>query len=123
MPASPSGREIQILKALWELGEGSVRDVHQKLCPNGELAFNTIQTLLRIMDDKGLVQHRRKGRVFIYRAAHTREQETARFVSTVFDGALDQCVLSLLQSGEVSTSELDELKQIIDQARNQQDSN
>ena len=57
----PSERELEILKVLWELGSGSVRDVHARMCPEGELAFNTIQTLLRIMEDKGLVGHRSQG--------------------------------------------------------------
>lgn len=116
--SGPSGRELQILKVLWELGEASVREVLQALCPNGELAFNTVQTLLRIMDEKGLVKHKRKGRTFIYRATHTRDLEVSRFLSQVFDGAVDQCVVSLLQTGDVTNSELDELQKIIRDARN-----
>ncbi|MBX6315715.1 MAG: BlaI/MecI/CopY family transcriptional regulator, partial [Isosphaeraceae bacterium] len=54
----PSQRELEVLKVLWELGSGSVREVHQRMCPAGELAFNTVQTLLRIMEEKGLVGHR-----------------------------------------------------------------
>lgn len=119
--AGPSGRELDILKVLWELGESSVREVHQKLCPNGELAFNTVQTLLRIMDEKGLVKHRQKGRTFIYRATHTRDLEVSRFLSQVFDGAVDQCVVSLLQTGDVTNTELDELQDIIRDARSRQD--
>ncbi len=49
----PSPRELDVLKALWALGSGSVRAVHRWMCPDGELAFNTVQTLLRIMEDKG----------------------------------------------------------------------
>ena len=63
---APSERELQILKVLWEIGSGSVREVHRRLCPNDECAFNTVQTLLRIMEDKGLVEHRTEGRTFIY---------------------------------------------------------
>jgi predicted transcriptional regulator len=116
----PSGRELQILKVLWELGEASVREVHQQLCPNGELAFNTVQTLLRIMDDKGLAKHKKKGRTFIYQATHTREREVARFLSQVFDGAVDQCVVSLLRTGDVTNTELDDLQAIIRDARDRQ---
>ena len=58
----PSPRELDVLKVLWALGSGSVREVHQRMCPDGELAFNTVQTLLRIMDEKGLVRHRALGR-------------------------------------------------------------
>ena len=83
----PSGRELEILKVLWDLGESSVREVHEKLCPDGELAFNTVQTLLRIMDDKGLVTHATRGRTFVYRPAHSRDRETSRLLHKVFDGA------------------------------------
>ena len=44
---TPSGREMEILKVLWELGRGSVRDVYRRMCPNDELAYNTVQTLIR----------------------------------------------------------------------------
>ena len=42
-------------------GSGSVREVHERMCPGGELAFNTVQTLLRIMEDKGLIRHCAEG--------------------------------------------------------------
>lgn len=114
---TPSGREMEILKVLWEIGPATVREVHQRLCPQGELAFNTVQTLLRIMDDKGLVTHREQGRAFVYSAKYSREREAARFLAHVFDGALDQCVLSMLQSQKVSSRELAELARIIAEAR------
>ena len=114
---TPSGRELEILKVLWEVGDASVREVHERLCPNGELAFNTVQTLLRIMDEKGLVTHRPDGRTFIYSANYSRERAAARFLKHVFDGAMDQCVLTLLESRPVSALELDELERIISQAR------
>lgn len=114
---TPSERELEILKVLWELGEGSVRDVHERLAPAGELHFNTIQTQLRIMDRKGLVEHRREGRTLIYHPLHSREQVSSRFLQRVFDGALDQLVLSMLSAEEVSTEELRELEKIIATAR------
>src|SRR5215831_6832643 len=93
---APSERELDILKALWELGSGSVRDVHERLSQSLDLAFNTVQTLLRIMEEKGLVGHRTDGRTFIYYARHSREKVAKRFLNKVFDGALDQFVLSIL---------------------------
>lgn len=114
---SPSERELEILKVLWELGSGSVRDVHRRMCPNDELAFNTVQTLLRIMEDKGLVQHRAEGRTFIYTPTHSRERVAQRFLTKVFDGSLDQLVLTLLQTEDTSESELRELERLIVQAR------
>ena len=116
---TPSERELDLLKVLWELGSGSVRQVHERLCPSGELAFNTVQTLLRIMEDKGLVGHRALGRTFIYFPTHSRERVAARFLNKVFDGALDQLVLSLLnaQDANASPDELRDLERLIARAR------
>jgi BlaI family transcriptional regulator, penicillinase repressor len=114
---APSERELDILKTLWELGEGSVRDIHQRLHPQGEAHFNTVQTLLRIMEDKGLVGHRAEGRAFIYFPKHSREKVTRRFLHKVFDGALDQLVLSLLQAEDASSAELKDLERLIAKAR------
>jgi len=114
---APSGRELEILKILWDLGEASVRDVHERMYPAHQLAFNTVQTLLRIMDDKGLVTHATRGRTFVYTPCHSRDRETSRLLHKVFDGALDQFVVSLLRSKKPTTAELDELSRIIAAAR------
>lgn len=114
---NPSGRELEILKVLWELGPASVRQVHERMCPDGQLAYNTVQTLLRIMDEKGLVRHSLRGRTFIYTPTYTRERETSRLLDRMFDGALDQFVVSLLNSKNYSASELKRLERIIAQAR------
>lgn len=117
MPPPPTDREMEILKVLWELGEGSVRDVHQRLHDRFGLHFNTIQTQLRIMDGKQLVTHRPEGRTFLYKAACTREQVSSQFLHKVFDGALDQLVLSMLSAERVDVGELKELEQLIAGAR------
>ena len=113
----PSERELEILKVLWELGAGSVREVHERMCPGGELAFNTIQTMLRIMEEKGLVEHRSEGRIFIYVPKHSRERVSSRFLNKVFDGALDQLVVSMLRAKDVSAGELKDLQKLIAKAR------
>jgi BlaI family transcriptional regulator, penicillinase repressor len=117
MNPAPTDREVEILKVLWELGEGSVRAVHQRLAEATGLHFNTIQTQLRIMDDKRLVSHRRVGRTFLYKPRCTREQMSSRFLHKVFDGALDQLVLSMLSAERVNAAELKELAQLIDDMR------
>ena len=113
----PSERELEILKTLWEMGSGSVSEVHQRMCPGGELAFNTVQTLLRIMEKKGLVEHRADGRTFIYRPKYSRERATTRFLNKVFDGALDQLVLSVLRAKDASPDELKDLERLIAKTR------
>lgn len=113
----PSPRELDVLKALWTLGSASVREVHRQMCPDGELAFNTVQTLLRIMEEKGLVRHRAEGRTFVYEPTYSRDRAASRLLHRVFDGALDQVVLSLLESTDASAEELRGLERLIAAAR------
>ena len=112
----PSERELELLKILWQLGPASVREVHEQMCQTTDLAFNTVQTLLRIMDDKGLVGHRRRGRTFIYFPKFNRQRVSSQFLHKVFDGALDQLVVSMLRE-RCSAAELRELEKLIVQAR------
>ena len=117
--SSPSGRELEILKILWELGQGTVREVHRRMCPHNELAFNTVQTMLRVMDEKGLVAHRPRGRTFVYAPRYSRERAASRFLHQVFDGAIDEVVVSMLSATDASPEELRQLEKIISQTRRQ----
>ncbi len=115
---TPTPRELEILKVLWDQGPCSVRAVHQQLLPlEPDLAYNTVQTMLRIMEVKGLVRHELEGRTFIYTARFTRDQSTARFLENVFDGAAAQLVQSLLEGERISTEELEQMQELINQAR------
>ncbi len=118
----PSQRELDVLKALWGLGSGSVREVHERMCPGGELAFNTIQSLLRIMEDKGLVRHRAEGRTFVYEPTYSRDRVTSRLLHRLFDGSLSQAVLSLLQAKDATEEDLDGLERLIAEARDRKGS-
>lgn len=114
---TPSAREMDILKVLWDIGPASVRDVCRRMCPNGELAFNTVQTLLRIMDEKGLVSHKKRGRTFVYTPRYSRERAASRFLHRVFDGAIDQVVLSMISTANPKAEELREIEKLIADAR------
>jgi len=116
---TPTPRELEILKVLWEDGPSSVRAVHRRLQQREpDLAYNTVQTLLRLMESpKGLVRHEPDGRTFIYTARYTRDESTARFLDRVFDGAASQLVQSLLRSEKVSAAELERIQSLIDAAR------
>lgn len=113
----PSEREMDLLKVMWRLGEAKVRDIHQALCPDGECAFTTVQTLVRIMCKKGLVKKRSRGRIDFYTPVYTEQNATSRFLNKVFDGAVDKFVLSLLKAEDVSSGELETLETMIADAR------
>ena len=117
-PSTPTLRELQILKSLWEHGPCSVREVHRYL-NEPDLAYNTVQTLLRIMEDKGLVGHHVDGRMFVYAALYTREDSAVGFLDRVFDGAASAMVQSLLRAERIPPGELERMRTLIEQARRQ----
>src|SRR5262245_60154047 len=114
---SPSERELDVLKVLWELVTSRVRDVHQAMCGHQKCAFTTVQTLLRIMADKGLVKQRSDGRALLYSPVYTREQLSSRFLHRVFNGALDKLVLNMLTAEDLSPDQMRELERLIAKAR------
>jgi BlaI family penicillinase repressor len=116
---TPTGRELEILKVLWELGPASVRAVHEHLQPGDgeELAYNTVQTLLRIMETKKLVSHHSEGRTFVYTPLFSREESASRYLDRVFDGAASQLMISLLRAEKVSQTELELMQSLIADAR------
>jgi BlaI family penicillinase repressor len=117
MEYAPTDRELEILKILWKFGEGSVREVHARLLAGREVHFNTIQTQLRIMDQKGLVTHQRDGRMLVYRALATREQVTDQFLQKVYDGSLGDLVCTMLSKNCLSHKDFDEIEAIVARAR------
>ncbi|MBK8977980.1 MAG: BlaI/MecI/CopY family transcriptional regulator [Planctomycetes bacterium] len=115
----PTGRELDILKVLWERGEATVREVHEALRDDLPIVQNTVQAFLRTMEEKGLVTHRSEGRAFVYRAVPEREPTGRRLLGRVldraFDGALDQLVASALAMRRPRRQDLDRLRQLIDE--------
>jgi len=108
---------MDILKVFWEVGEVPVRVIHQKMSPNGEFAITTIQTLVRIMAEKGFLKVRNVNRTLYYRPCYTVEQASSRFLHKVFDGAVNELVLSMLRVENLSADELREIEKLIVQAR------
>src|SRR5262245_54415255 len=108
---------MEILKVLWEHGPCNVREVFRRLSVVKDLAYNTVQTLLRIMEEKGLGSHHVEGRTFVYSSSYTRDESAARFLDRVFDGAADELVQSLLRNEKIAAAELDRLQAMIKEAR------
>jgi predicted transcriptional regulator len=118
---TPSDRELDLLKVMWRLGEARVRDIHEALCPQGECAFTTVQTLVRIMCKKGLVKKRTVGRTDFYTPVYTLQRATSRFVDKLFDGAIQKFVLSFLSAETMTADEMRDLEKMIARARKQKE--
>ena len=120
---TPTDRELEALKVLWDRGEATVRDVADAMNSPGdaELAYTTVLSLLQVMEQKGLVDHRRDGKAYVY-APRVERQSTFRqlagsFLEKVFDGAVDQYLVHALQSKRLSDTELTQLEAMLAAAR------
>jgi BlaI family penicillinase repressor len=119
--STPTDRELEILKILWERGEASVRDVYEQMRETAPIVQNTVQAFLRTMEEKGLVRHRVEGRTFVYKPVAPREQTTKRlttqFVQHVFDGAIDQLVETAFSHHTPTDAELTRLEELVAEVR------
>ena len=87
----PPPLELECLKEIWRLGEGSVKDVRDGLAPRRDLAYTTVMTLLERLVRKGAVSRRKTGRSFVYSALLSREcvrqLAVKDLVDTFFEGS------------------------------------
>jgi len=108
------------MRILWRRGESAVNDLVAAM-PDGEpLAYNSVLTTIRILEQKGYVDHRQEGRAFIYRPI-VAEQEASRsevkhVLNRFFGNSREQLLLSLLDDSKISREELERLKSAIREA-------
>jgi BlaI family penicillinase repressor len=103
--------ELRVMKALWEVGRGTVAEVRAELARRGqELAYTTVMTLLGRLATKSAVTVDKTREPFVYRSAHRRESvlrdRLREFVREVFDGSADSLVLNLVEDASLSRAEL-----------------
>ena len=117
----PTDAELLILDALWELGEGTVEDVVNRSPSNPRANYKTVQTLLRIMENKGFVKHTTRGRAFVFMSCVTRDEirrvSAKRLVDRNFQGSHTSMLMNLLDSNDIKEDELDALERLIQQYR------
>ncbi|MCG8586315.1 MAG: BlaI/MecI/CopY family transcriptional regulator [Pirellulales bacterium] len=114
--------QLRIMQVLWREGSATVTDVQQAL--DGQpLAYTTVATMLRKMEDRGLVGHDQEGRRFIYKPSIAPEDVSQGMVHTLVDricgGSLTDAVHHLLESRDVDPDELDQLEKMIKARRRQ----
>lgn len=117
----PSDFELAILRVLWRLGEGTVRQVHEALQPERQLGYTTVLKTMQIMAEKGLLLRDEQAKSHVYRPAEpaqeTRQGMVRDLVDKAFEGSAMQLLAHALHAKRPSASELDELQALIEQAR------
>jgi len=113
--------EMETVRVLWSLGNGTVRDVHQMLASERPIEFGTVQTYLRRLEAKGYVKSKLDGRVRIYSARMKPDRvirETVDdMVGRLFGGHTMSLMRHLVQQRGMSSAEIEELRQLVDQLK------
>jgi predicted transcriptional regulator len=120
LPPRPTDAELAILRVLWQLGEGTVREVLRAMNQDREIeaGYTTVLKMLQIMTEKGLVERDESQRPQVYSPRLTEEQTQRQFVSDllnkVFDGSAKRLVMQALAAKEATDEELAEIEQLLD---------
>lgn len=120
-PKQLAARERQVMDAVYKLGQATVSEVLEAIADPP--SYSTVRTHLRILEKKGLLKHREDGRRYVYLpiVPHRRAQRSAleRMMSTFFSDSPSQAVAALLdlKAGDLTDETLDELADLVEQAR------
>ena len=112
--------ELRLMKVLWERGESTVNDIAAALPSKNALAYNSVLTTIRILEQKGYVQHRKEGRAFLYLPLVAEQEagisEVRLVLRRFFGDSREKLMLSLLGDSDVTPEELQRLRDAIQQA-------
>lgn len=114
----PTQSEIAILRVVWELGEVTVRQVHERLSESRDVGYTTVLKLMQIMAEKGLLLRKQEGKAHVYRAAQppaqARQNLVEDFMERVFSGSAGDLVMHALSSRRLSPEELAKIRALLD---------
>jgi predicted transcriptional regulator len=112
--------ELELMEVLWEKGEATVSEVVESL-PEQRLAYSSVLTMMRILEQKGYVVHEKEGRAFVYRPLINRQQAQQSVIGYLlkrfFNNSPELLVVNLLEHEDVGPDEIKRLRQMIEKAK------
>ena len=105
-------KELEIMKIIWQMGEATVKDIQERL--PGAPHYNSVLTIIRVLERKGHLVHRAEGKTHFYRAGESKEKASIRLlrhlIDQVFGGSAASVVLNLVQAGDLTKKDLDKIR-------------
>lgn len=112
--------EEQVMLILWELNEALVKEVIEKM-PEPKPAYNTVSTVIRVLENKGFVNHKAIGNTYIYfpivKEAEYKKFAFDKVMNNYFENSYESLVSFLVKEKNIGTSELDELIQLAEKLK------
>ena len=113
--------ELRLMEVLWEQGSATVSGVVDKLPKRVPLAYSTVLTTLRILENKGYLRHSKDGRAFVYRPIVGREQARENAITHLlrrfFENSPELLMLNLIQGKKIDARELARLRKRIEEEK------
>lgn len=110
-------RELDVMAVLWQRGDATVAEVHERLA--ADLAYTTVLTVLRTLEQKGAVRHEEEGKAYRYYPVVEREaagrRALRRVQDKIFGGSESLLLTEFVRDRELSTEELKRLRRLIDE--------
>ena len=114
----PTDAELNILRALWQRGPSTVRQVQEQLQPERPAGYTTVLKLMQIMTAKGHLERDESRRTHVYRPAlaaeKTQRQLVGDLLDRAFDGSAQKLVIQALSAKRVSAEELTQIRSLLD---------
>jgi predicted transcriptional regulator len=121
----PTPGELRLLHVLWRIREGTIDDIVKGSGEDPPPNYKTVQTLLRIMERKGQVDHKQQGRAFLFRplveSGDVHRSSFRQVVAKYLTGSRTELLMELLSDERISREELCRLEGLIRNRRKQQD--
>lgn len=106
-------KELEIMQVVWDLGEATARQI-QEAVP-GQAHYNSVLTIIRVLERKGHLTHRVEGKAHVYRAKakpeKARNKVLSHLIGHVFGGSPASLVLHLVETGDLTENDLNEIRQ------------
>jgi predicted transcriptional regulator len=113
-------QELTIMKIVWRLKHATVRDVYETLQVKRQIAYTTVMTMMKILEEKGFLKKTMVERTHVYKPAKPREQVVGAmvrdFLDRVFDGAPDRLLLHLARNNTLTDAQRRMVKKLIEEA-------
>lgn len=113
--------ELRIMNVLWEKGSATVHEVLQSFPDKPSVAYNSVLTIIRILETKGYVKHVKDRRAHVYMPKIDRKDatrsEVRHLVSRFFGNSHEQLVLNILEEGSIDADELARVRQLLERSK------
>ena len=110
-------QELEIMKIVWDRRTATVRDVYETLRERRRVAYTTVMTMMKILEQKGYLNRKQVDRAYVYRPAHPKNRVIRAmvrdFVNRVFNGSAEPLLVHLIEDRQLSPDELDEIRRLI----------